>query len=674
MEKPKVALAKRSREKGLHEQSGYVMPIAAKLTAGFLLIIIAGNVIFTIAGIHLVGNRFEIEAQEKVRTDLNAAREIYLNELRHVEDVTRLTAQRYFLRDALQSGELEQATYELMDVKADEDLDFLSVTDLDGIVIMRTTNPDHVGDDQRRDEIVAEVFATNLPAASTVVVSYENLLEESPLLAERAIIQFVETPKARPRAETRITSGLVLKAAAPIFDDQGNMVGVLYGGVMLNRNYGIVDKIKQTVFQNVEYKGKDTGTATIFLDDVRISTNVNNDKGMRAIGTRLSEEVYNLTVIEGKTWLGRAFVVTDWYITAYEPIKNIHQETIGSLYVGVLEQKYTDLKNQTVLVFLAISLGGILLTTALSLLLARTISLPIRDLANASRELAQGNLDAKVKNVTHDELGELADSFNAMAAALRDRDQKLKEFTKRKIMESERLAIVGQLAANVAHEINNPLQGIVTYSSLLLERDICDEASRKNIEKISIQANRCREIIRGLLDFSRQKKPIKTLTNINDMLRRCVSLVENQAQFQNIEIVRNFDDSLPMIVMDPSQIERVFLNLIINAAEAMNGGGTLTLTTCFGMSEKNIEIEVKDTGHGISIENMEKIFNPFFTTKEIGHGVGLGLAISYGIVKEHNGEITVESEIGKGARFIVSLPIITKVSEEDGSKVEDPAH
>lgn len=241
-------------------------------------------------------------------------------------------------------------------------------------------------------------------------------------------------------------------------------------------------------------------------------------------------------------------------------------------------------------------------------------------------------------------------------------------------MESERLAIIGQLAANVAHELNNPLQGIVTYSNLLLEKEVCDEPSRQNIEKIATQANRCREIIRGLLDFSRQKKPIKTLTNINALLRGCVSLVENQAQFHNINIAQNLDESLPMIVVDPSQIERVFLNLIINAAEAMKGSGTLTLTTCFGLNEKNIEIEVKDSGHGISIENMEKIFNPFFTTKEVGHGVGLGLAISFGIVKEHNGEITVESEYGRGATFTVSLPAIVKVSEEDGSKVKDPAY
>ncbi|MFZ5910784.1 MAG: sensor histidine kinase [Chloroflexota bacterium] len=657
MEKLKVTLAKRSQKEDLHRQNGHVMPIAAKMTAGFLLIIIAGNVIFTIAGIQLVGNRFEVEAQEKVRTDLNAAREIYLNELRHVEDVTRLTAQRFFLQEAILSGILEQATYELMDVKADEGLDFLSVTDSNGIVIMRTTNPDHVGDNQRQDEIVAEVFATHLPAASTVVVSNQNLREESSLLAERAIVQFVETPKARPRAETEITSGLVLKAAAPIFGDKGNMIGVLYGGVMLNRNYGIVDKIKQTVFQNVEYKGKDIGTATIFLDDVRISTNVHDAKGTRAIGTRISEEVYNQTVIEGKTWLGRAFVVTDWYITAYEPIKNTHQVTIGSLYVGVLEQKYTDLKNQTVQVFLAISLGGILLTTALSLLLARTISLPIKDLASASRELAQGKLETKVNNVTHDELGELADSFNAMAAALRDRDQKLKEYAKKKIMESERLALIGQLSANVAHELNNPLQGIVTYASLALERRTFDERCQGNIQKIVIQANRCRDIIRGLLDFSRHKNPDKALCNINTLLTGCVSLVENQAIFHNIEITSNLDPSLPMIIVDPSQVERVFLNLIINAAEAMEGSGKLIITTTMNAKTRCIDVDVKDTGPGITDENLEKIFDPFFTTKETGHGVGLGLAISHGIVNEHGGSLAVETELGKGTTFTVSLPL-----------------
>jgi two-component system, NtrC family, sensor kinase len=241
--------------------------------------------------------------------------------------------------------------------------------------------------------------------------------------------------------------------------------------------------------------------------------------------------------------------------------------------------------------------------------------------------------------------------------ALKDRDEQLKEFTKKKIMESERLALIGQLSANVAHELNNPLQGIVTYSHLLLEEETCNEDAVSNLQKIVVQANRCRDIIRGLLDFSRQKKPDKTMCNVNTLLQGCIALVEKQALFHNIKVLMNLEENIPMVILDPSQVERVFLNLIINAAEAMDGNGTLALTTSHNRQERILEIKVQDTGHGISKENIGKVFDPFFTTKETGHGVGLGLAISYGIVKEHDGDISVESELEKGTIFTVSFPL-----------------
>jgi two-component system NtrC family sensor kinase len=652
------------------------LSIATKLTLSFLSIILLSSFIFTVVGIQIINNRIIEEAQERISTDLNAAREIYQNRLQRVEDAVRFTAARFIIRDIMRGDIRQEYLDELARFKASENLDVLTLTDNTGKVILRVNNPSIMGDDQSQDEIVSMVLRTQTPVSGTTIASAEELRRESDALAKQAYFKFVETPMARPRIKSVETAGMMLKAAAPIFDDAGNMVGVVYGGILLNRNYDIVDRIKETVFQNVVYKGRDIGTATIFQDDVRITANVKDNSGARAIGTRIAEDVYNRVIVEGKPWIGRAYVVTDWYITAYEPIRDVNQQVIGILYVGILEQKYTDIQKQTMLIFVGITVAGALFSTVIALWISRQISMPIRKLVAASEQLANGNLDVKLEPTSGDELGKLSYRFNQMAAALRQRDERLKEFTKRKIMESERLAIIGQLAANVAHELNNPLQGIVTYSSLLLEKDICDEPARQNIEKISIQANRCREIIRGLLDFSRQKKPVKTLTNINDLLRRCVALVENQALFHNIEIVKNLDDSLPMIVVDPSQIERVFLNLIINAAEAMNDGGALTLTTTYGLNAKTIEIEVKDTGHGISLENMERIFNPFFTTKEIGHGVGLGLAISYGIVKEHNGEITVESEIGKGAKFTVSLPVIAaevseEVREENGHKVTD---
>jgi two-component system NtrC family sensor kinase len=466
--------------------------------------------------------------------------------------------------------------------------------------------------------------------------------------------------------ETFESAGMMLMAAAPIFDQSNRLIGIVHGGTMLNGNYQIVDKIKQTVYEDLIYDGKDIGTATIFQDDVRISTNVKNEDNSRAIRTRVSQEVYNQVVLEGEPWIGRAYVVNDWYITAYEPIKNIKNEIIGILYVGILEQKYVDIRNNASLIFLAITLGGALVSMIISYFFSRRISVPIMKLVSASREVAQGNLDAQVEIASNDELGEMADAFNVMASSIKQRDEQLKEFARNKIMESERLALIGQLAANVAHELNNPLQGIVTYSHLLLERVSSENSATSSAQKIVTQANRCRDIIRGLLDFSRQRKPDATVCDINSVVEECVSLLENQAPFHNIQIVKEFEHGLPMILVDPSQMQQVFINLIINAVEAMEEGGQLTLKTRFDPDEEVIEIDITDTGYGIPEENMEKLFDPFFTTKEVGHGTGLGLAISYGIVKEHQGTISVESEVDQGTTFQIRLPmqVMEKIKDE----------
>ncbi len=650
------------------------LPIATKLTMSFLSIILLSSLFFTFVGIQIINNRIIEEAQERVRNDLNAAREIYQNRLKHVEDTVKFTAVRLFMGDILRGDIRQEYLDELSRFKESEGIDVLTITDKTGKVVLRVANPAMTGDDQSLDEIVRVVLMTWAPASGTSIVSAEELQRESPALAEQAYFKFIETPMARPRPETEEMAGMILKAAAPIFDAEGHFIGIVYGGILLNRNYNIVDRVKETVFQNVVYNGKDIGTATIFQDDVRVSTNVKNNSGNRAIGTRIQEDVYNQVIIKQEPWIGRAYVVTDWYITAYEPIRDINGRVIGILYVGILEQKYTDIQNQTVLAFVGITIAGAVFSTVIALLISRNISGPIKKLVSASEQLANGNLDAKVDLDSGDEFGKLAHRFNQMADALRERDERLKEFTKKKIMESEKLAIVGQLAANVAHELNNPLTGIVAYSHLMLERMPCDDPARIPAEKIAGQADRCKNIIRGLLDFARQKKPEKTLGNINAIMRGCISLMENQATFHNIQIVENYQDNLPLVVMDHSQIERVFMNLIINAAEAMTDGGKLTLATRLDPDDRVVEVEFTDTGHGISEENMNKLFEPFFTTKDIGHGTGLGLAISYGIIKSHKGVISVESEVGKGTTFVVRLPLNGIIEEPENEPEIEIAH
>lgn len=645
--------------------NGIFFPLATKLIFAFILIIVFISAIFMVVGVRIISDRFVSEAQEKVRNDLNAAREIYLGKLTHIYDVVRFTGDRFFLRDALLSGNIEQATDELVRIKEEEGLDVLTVTDKYGYVLLRTGNLAVSGDNQGHDRLVRTVLLyEDEPVASTVIVSREDLQIESPQLAEQAYIEFIDTPLARDREETEETSGMMLKAAAPIVDNQHDLIGVVYGGVLLNRNFEIVDKVKETVYHNVEYKGQDIGTATIFQDDVRISTNVTNEDGSRAIGTRVTEEVYNKVVNQGEPWIDRAYVVNNWYITAYEPIYDAYNRIVGLLYVGILEQKYLDIRSQTILTFLAITLAGALFALIVAYFIAQRISGPINRLVSASKEVAQGNLDVNVSVATNDELQYLADSFNAMALSLKIRDEQLREFTTQKIMESERLALIGQLSANVAHELNNPLTGIVTYSHLLLERLALEDPNRNFISKIVIQANRCKDIIRGLLDFSRQRQPDMTVCDINSLLQGCLSLVEAQALFLNIGVRKDWDPNLPTALVDPSQIERVFMNIIINAAEAMEGSGTLTLTTSFDPVEQEIVVDISDTGPGIAEENIEKVFDPFFTTKEIGHGTGLGLAISYGIVTKHNGMITLSSEEGEGTTFSIHLPVSVAMVKE----------
>ncbi len=633
------------------------IPIATKLILSFLLIIAITILVFSVVGAQLVGRLIVSEAQAAVRNDLNSAREILLSRQNHINDVVRLTADRYFLKSALLSGKIEQFADELVRTKEKERLDILTVTDRHGLVLLRASNLGVSRDDRNHDPLIAAARNKKEAVASVSIMTADELRKESPLLADQAFLRFVPTPKARARGGAEETAGMILRAAAPILDARNETIGFVYGGVLLNRNYEIVDKIKHTVFQDVQYRGREIGTATIFQDDVRISTNVMNLDGSRAIGTRIAEDVYHQVVLEGKPWIGRAYVVNDWYITAYEPIKDISDTIIGILYVGVLEQKYADIKRRTVAGFLGLTLTGALISMALAYTISRRISGTVARLASASREMAHGNLDVRVDIKTKDELEDLAEAFNAMASSLKRRDEQLKEYTRSKIMESERLAITGQLAAGVAHELNNPLQGIVTYSHLLLERLPADSPMRISLQKIANQADRCREIIRGLLDFARPRPPQMKRSNVSTLLQECVSLVENQALFHNIQIVREFQKDLPPIVIDPSQMQQVFMNMVINAAEAMDGVGRLTIATRLDPSQDSVEVEFTDTGHGIRPEDMGRIFNPFFTTKDPGHGTGLGLAISHSIVQKHKGTIAVASEVQKGTTFTIRIPI-----------------
>ncbi len=246
--------------------------------------------------------------------------------------------------------------------------------------------------------------------------------------------------------------------------------------------------------------------------------------------------------------------------------------------------------------------------------------------------------------------------------------KKLEE-SQAQLLQTEKIASLGRLAAGVAHEINNPLAGILIYAELL-KRDLQENATvQENIEVIINQTVRCQQIVTRLLEFSRQSLGQKTLFDLNETLNRCVDLLSNQSLFHDIEIIRDLDPELPQIIGDPGQLQQVFANLLLNAADAMKGQGKITITSRPAPGEDGIILTMADTGPGIPLEIRDKIFEPFFTTKPPGKGTGLGLSIVYGVLQRHGGTIEVAGGSGGGTIFTVSLPLDSPEQRETAFEI-----
>jgi two-component system NtrC family sensor kinase len=312
------------------------------------------------------------------------------------------------------------------------------------------------------------------------------------------------------------------------------------------------------------------------------------------------------------------------------------------------------------------------------------VAKPIRELIEGTKDVSAMELDRPIE-ITHrsQELGELVDSFNAMRERVKTAVAELNEMAQtlevkvaerteqlnaaqRKLLQADRLASLGQLAASVAHEINNPISGVLNLS-MLIERIMNSggippgrEAEvRKYLGQISAETARVGRIVSDLLAFSRRSKPQRVSADLNRLIRTTVGLVGHKLKLSDAEPVLDLADDLPPVECDGSQIQQVILNLVLNAAEAMQskGGGTLTVRTRLLPDGSAVELRVQDTGEGIAPENLSKIFDPFFTTKPEGKGVGLGLAVLYGIVKAHDGEVEVTSRRDQGTTFTITLPL-----------------
>ncbi|WP_336619143.1 sensor histidine kinase [Defluviimonas aestuarii] len=503
----------------------------------------------------------------------------------------------------------------------------------------------------------------------------DDLARISPTIAARALLPLVPTVAAVPTDRIEETRGMVVHAAAPA---RG---GALVGGTLLNHNLAFIDEINNLVYPSGRITQSGQGTATIFLEDVRISTNVRLFEDVRALGTRVSAAVRARVLDEGQVWLDRAFVVNDWYVSAYEPIVDSFGNRVGMLYVGFLEAPFVAAERRT-LIEIGVAFV-IVLAVSVPVLLrwARGIFAPLEKMNAVIGAVEEGDLSARSgQPVPDDEIGRVAGHLDHLLDQLEERDRRLRDWaeeleervadrtrdleeanrqieaTTRQLIVSEKLAAIGEITAGVAHEINNPLA--VIQGNLDVVRD--DLGARAQPLKteftlIQEQIQAIHILVSKLLRFARPEEYADggTGNDPDDVIRDTMPLVQHLLAKAKVDVGLDLNAGA-VVAMNQTELQQVLINLMVNAIQAMPDGGRLDLKT--RAEDTKIRITVADTGSGMSEEVLARIFDPFYTTKR-SEGTGLGLSISRNLVARGGGTITVDSRPGEGARFDILLPV-----------------
>jgi len=316
------------------------------------------------------------------------------------------------------------------------------------------------------------------------------------------------------------------------------------------------------------------------------------------------------------------------------------------------------LVNRQLLLAAVLLIGAVLCGVAW----AFKITGPMERLSRATRTIAGGDFDVRVNISARDELGDLATSFNKMAGGLKEREEELHD-AHQQLVQSEKLAAFGQLGAGIAHEVKNPLAGILACAQMAAEEVQGGSQVHDDLKLIEKETRRCKSIIDNLLKFARQEKTEMTPTSVNEVIEDSIAIVRHQLEINEVRVEEVLLPDLPVIQGNANQLQQVFINLLINAQHAMQGTPGSMRVESRVAENGAVEVWFTDTGPGIPEDVRVRIFEPFFTTKATGDGTGLGLSVSFGIIADHGGEIQVESEMGQGTTFIITLPCSEKSSE-----------
>lgn len=630
-------------------------------------------------------SKFDALLTSKVNGDLTIAHQYFTHILETTGEQIEALGQSVTFRDVLTSGDRARIDDLLAAKRAELGLDFLYIANRQGIVSGASPR-------QATPRLDADwpVIATALSGASlTGVDIFDNadLAAISPDLAARARLDLVPTPNAVPTTRDAETRGMVVHSAShvslPMVGPE-DIDGALVGGILLNQNLVFIDTINDLVYRESSLPEGSQGTATLFLDDVRISTNVRLFEGRRALGTRVSSAVRQNVLEDGKVWLDSAFVVNDWYISAYEPIVDSFGDRVGMLYVGFLEAPFAKTKYESLLIIIAAFLFVATLSVPIFLRWARGIFKPLERMTQTIARVESGDFGARTHiDQVQDEISLVAEHLDDLLDQVQERDKRLRawneelnarvdartselreanrqlEATTKQLIMSEKLAAIGEITAGVAHEINNPVA--VLQGNLDVVRDLLGENVRiaeTEFRLIDEQVSRINLIVTKLLQFAKPEEYAGFVERHSpgEVIGDCLPLVQHLLNKADIEVARE-SRARRLILMNRTELQQVVVNLMVNALHAMLGSGTLTLIDeDFDRNGKpGIRISIRDTGTGMSSDILGRIFDPFYTTKR-REGTGLGLSISKTLIDRQGGAMAVESEPGKGTLFTIWLP------------------
>jgi len=599
------------------------------LAALFLQIVVIA-ILIAILGYYTMQHDIIARAQKEVVKKIEAAQIVYDNEIDKIKTALILT------RD----------TESLISVK--------SILDVDYVYEVPVSLKDKVN-----SEIAREAFKGNLAGGSRIIEADE-LKVISNVLLDRAKTKIEYTLKAKPVDKKFLESALAIEYAMPIMDASRKVIAVRYAGRIINKDFNLVDDIRDVVFGHEVYSNKPIGTVTIFQDDVRIATNVLNANRQRAVGTRVSEEVSDAVLQKGTSWNDRAFVVSDWYLTAYKPIKDISDNIIGILYVGILERPFTDLIAGRFLIFLIIIAIATFLALFVSYFLASKILQPLYKALKASDIVSKGDLSYRLREDSSiKEFDQLALSFNSMAVKLEERENSLMSSKQQcEVMNERYLDLVGF----VSHELKGILASIILNAYSLKNRLLgpINEAQEKALSSVTRNLDYLAQTVKNFLNLSRIEKKEMVLSKVDifikqDIFDSSIDALKQQAEEKKISIQNNVDENIK-VHADSGLLQIVANNLLTNALKYGKRGGSIVLSS--RVFNDVVEIEVYNDGRPISAIDLDKLFKKFsrldYEGEEKAKGTGIGLFITKEIIVHHGGRIWVYPR-EKGNSFIFRI-------------------